>query len=141
MTKDFYLSFCNKFFVFFALCSLFFVFCDNVLAIDLSDSAPDADAIRNFPTQQLSDLNKVGDVGGTGIEQTQTLIGRVVGYLVGFLGTLALALIVYAGFKFMLGGDSEEKQKEALKIMLWAGIGAVALLGSYSVVKFVFGIL
>jgi hypothetical protein len=41
----------------------------------------------------------------------------------------------------MLSQGDEEKQKGALSMMLWAGIGIVALLGSYSIATFVFGIL
>ncbi len=94
----------------------------------------------SFPTEKINALNKVG-ISGSGITQVQLLIGRLIKYIVGFLGTLALCLIIYSGLRFMLSQGDVEKQEGALKMMLWAGIGIVALLGAYSIASFVFGIL
>lgn len=94
----------------------------------------------SFPTDKINSLNKIG-IAGTGTTQVQMLIGRLIKYAVGFLGTLALCLVIYSGLRFMLSQGDEGKQGEALKMMLWSGIGIVALLGSYSMVTFVLSIL
>ncbi len=94
----------------------------------------------SFPTDKINALNKVG-ISGNGTTQVQLLIGRLIKYAVGFLGALALCLVIYSGLRFMLSQGEEDKQGEALKMMLWAGIGIVALLGSYSMVTFVLGVL
>lgn len=94
----------------------------------------------SFPTDKINSLNKVG-ISGTGTTQVQLLIGRLIKYAVGFLGALALCLVIYSGLKFMLSQGDEGKQGEALKMMLWSGTGIVALLGSYSMVTFVLSIL
>ncbi len=94
----------------------------------------------SFPTDKINALNKVG-ISGTGTTQVQLLIGRLIKYVVGFLGALALCLVIYSGLRFMLSEGDEGKQEESLKMMLWAGVGIVALLGSYSMVTFVLGVL
>jgi hypothetical protein len=94
----------------------------------------------SFPTDKINALNKVG-ISGSGTTQVQLLIGRLIKYAVGFLGALALCLVIYSGLRFMLSQGDEGKQEESLKMMLWAGIGIVALLGSYSMVTFVLSIL
>lgn len=96
--------------------------------------------IQNFPVNELAGLNKTG-ISGSGTSQIQILLGRSIGYVVGFLGSLALCIIIYAGVRFMISRGDEEGQKKSLGMMLWAGIGITALLGSYSLVRFVFGIL
>jgi hypothetical protein len=96
--------------------------------------------IQNFPVNELAGLNKTG-ISGSGTSQIQILLGRSIGYVVGFLGSLALCIIIYAGVRFMISRGDEEGQKKSLGMMLWAGVGITALLGSYSLVRFVFGIL
>ncbi len=98
------------------------------------------ETIQNFPTNELAGLNKTG-ISGTGTSQIQVLLGRSIGYVLGFLGALALCIIIYAGVRFMISRGDEDGQKQALSMMLWAGIGITALLGSYSLVRFVFGVL
>jgi hypothetical protein len=94
----------------------------------------------SFPTDKINALNKVG-ISGTGTTQMQLLLGRLIKYLVGFLGTLALCIVIYAGLQYMVAQGEAEKQHHALGMILWASIGIVALLGAYSIVSFVFQIL
>ncbi len=130
----------NNYIIFlFHFCFIFvFIFAPNVVFAETA--TPTLEVIQNFPTNELAGLNKTG-IRGDGTTQVQTLIGRSIGYALGFLGALALCIIIYAGVRFMLSQGEEDVQKEALGMMLWAGIGITALLGSYSLVTFVFGIL
>lgn len=105
------------------------------------DYGPSYEPIEfSFPLDKINALNKVG-ISGSGTAQVQLLIGRIIKYLVGFLGTLALCIIIYSGLMFMISQGDADKRNESLKMMLWAGIGIVALLGAYSIVSFVFTIL
>lgn len=124
----------------FFLLVLFFVFSvvgpQNVFA----QGAVEMEAIQNIPVEELRGLNKTA-IDGSGTTQMQVLIGRMIKYMVGFLGTLALCIIVYSGIRFMISQGNEETQKKSLAMILWASIGMTALLGSYSLVRFVFGVL
>lgn len=109
-------------------------------------SAPPASSVGyeaidfGFPTDKINALNKVG-ISGNGTTQMQLLLGRLIKYLVGFLGTLALCIVIYAGLQYMVAQGEAEKQHHALGMILWASIGIVALLGAYSIVSFVLQIL
>lgn len=103
-------------------------------------TTPEFEPIQNFPVNELARLNKT-EISGSGTSQIQILLGRSIGYAVGFLGSLALCIIIYAGVRFMISRGDEESQKKSLGMMLWAGVGITALLGSYSLVRFVFGVL
>jgi hypothetical protein len=124
--------------IFFAMLLLSICFLPQAIFAETATST--LEAIQNFPTNELAGLNKTG-ISGSGTSQIQILLGRSIGYAVGFLGSLALCIILYAGVRFMISRGDEDSQKESLGMMLWAGIGITALLGSYSLVRFVFGIL
>lgn len=120
--------------------ALFLSFVFVVPIVVFADTSSTVPEIQNFPTAELAGLNKTG-ISGDGTEQIQLFVGRSIAYLLGFLGTLALCIIIYSGLRFMLSQGDADKRNGSLKMMLWAGIGVVALLGSYSLVRFVFGVL
>lgn len=57
-------------------------------------------------------------------------------FLLTFLGLLAIAFIIYAGFIFIVAGGDEEQVGKAKKIILYAGIGIVVVLLSFAIVQF-----
>ncbi len=66
-------------------------------------------------------------------------IGRIIDFLLGFLGVLALILILYAGFLWMTAAGNEEKVAKAKKIMGAAVIGLVIILASFAIANFIVG--
>jgi hypothetical protein len=124
----------------FCFCFLCFLFSVVVPQGVFSQETVAMEAVQNIPIDELRGLNKTL-IDGDGTTQMQVLIGLVIKYIVGFLGTLALCIIIYSGVRFMVSQGNEETQKKSLAMILWASIGITALLGSYSLVRFVFGIL
>ncbi len=55
----------------------------------------------------------------------------------GVMGTVALAMLVYAGFLFMTAAGNSDRERKALDIMLWSGLGIIVILSSYAVVQFI----
>jgi len=79
-------------------------------------------------------------VKGTGIPQTTniaSLIGKILQTVLGFVGTLFLLLMVYAGFIYMTARGDEKKVGEAKKMIVGAIIGVVIIAGAYALTSFV----
>lgn len=57
-------------------------------------------------------------------------------FLLTFLGLIAIAFIIYAGFLFIVAGGDEEQVGKAKKIIIYAGIGIIVILLSYAIVEF-----
>ena len=87
---------------------------------------------KAFSLPDASSLNKVTDA------DVPTFVGRIIKYLLGFLGTIALCMFIYAGILWMTAGGGSEKQGKALKIMLWTSLGIALMFSSYAVINFVF---
>ena len=67
------------------------------------------------------------------------LIIGMVNYFIGFLGILATIAFVYAGVLWVLSGGNEESITKAKKIMIYAALGLIVVIGSYSAVTFITG--
>lgn len=75
----------------------------------------------------------------TGLPRTDVRItvAHIIQATLGVLGTLALAIVVYAGFLWMTAGGNEERVGEAKKWISAGIIGLVIILSAYSIVSFV----
>ena len=81
--------------------------------------------------------------GIDGLNQFQGLsisevIGNFMGTALKILGSIAFAIMVAAGLIWMTAGGNSDKQRKAMDMMLWAGLGVVVILSSATIVKFVF---
>lgn len=65
------------------------------------------------------------------------VVANIIRFILGFLGILAVIIVVYAGFKWMLSGGSEDKIGEAKKMLIAGVIGLIIILAAYIVVNFV----
>lgn len=75
-------------------------------------------------------------LGGAGTPQV--IIGRVIGALLGFTGSLALLMFIYGGFTWMLAAGNNERVQKGKNILIWASIGLAVIFSAYALVKFVF---
>lgn len=65
------------------------------------------------------------------------LIGNIINFVLGFVGTISLLLFIYGGFTWMLSGGSAEKVKKGKDIIVWAVIGLFVVFMAYMMVRFV----
>lgn len=72
-----------------------------------------------------------------GSADVPTLIGRVIKGVLGIVGSLALVMVIYGGFTWMLAAGNSEKVKKGRDIIVWAAIGLVVIFTSYALVSFV----
>ncbi|HPY08847.1 MAG: IPT/TIG domain-containing protein [Patescibacteria group bacterium] len=76
-------------------------------------------------------------LGGTlGADDPRTIFGRIVNIALGFLGVIALLLMLYAGFLWMTSGGDEEKIRRAKKTLIRAAIGLIIIFSSWAIVSF-----
>ena len=98
-------------------------------------------------TGGVKDLQEnLGSFGGdTGLGSDEAgatnddLYGRIaalINIVLGFLGIIAVILIIAAGFKWMTAGGNEEEVKKARDNIKNAVIGLAIVLGSYVIVNF-----
>lgn len=85
--------------------------------------------------------NKKGDIEGelglNGDKDPRVLAAEVISILLGFLGIVAVVLIITAGFKWMTAGGDKGKIDEAKSLMTNAVIGLVIILSAWALSNFV----
>ena len=73
---------------------------------------------------------------GTNIELIGT-VARIINILLGFLGVIAVILVLWGGFKWMTAAGDEGKIGEAKKLMGAGVVGLVIILAAYAITAFV----
>ncbi|MFC1787622.1 Mbov_0395 family pilin-like conjugal transfer protein [Patescibacteria group bacterium] len=81
-----------------------------------------------------------GDVG-LGQGDLVSTINSVIKTALGFLGIVAVIVILVGGFKWMTAGGNEDKVKSARKVLVSGVIGLVIILAAYALASFVIGAL
>jgi len=61
----------------------------------------------------------------------------VINVIMGFLGIVAVIIILIGGFKWMTASGSEDKVTEARKLIVAGIIGLVIILAAFAITKFV----
>ncbi|MBT7007479.1 hypothetical protein HN958_03170 [Candidatus Falkowbacteria bacterium] len=69
------------------------------------------------------------------------VIGRVVKYLLGLSGTVALVAFMFGGVHWITSAGSPEKIKKGQNYMLWSAAGLIFTLTAYIFVNFVLKLL
>ncbi len=74
---------------------------------------------------------------GLGTKDIRTTVGSIINVLMGFLGVIAVVIILIGGFKWMTAGGNEDKVTEAKKLIMSGIIGLAIVLAAYSIATFV----
>ena len=77
---------------------------------------------------------------GTGLSASQDIrvtIAKIIRIVIGFLGIVAVGLIMYAGWVWMTSEGNEEKIEQAKKILTNAVIGLIIILSAFAIVSFI----
>ena len=94
---------------------------------------PDTDP---FGVKEVGD--STGLKGGEEGSDLRVMAGSVIKTALGFLGVIAIVIILIGGFKFMISGGAEEKVAKARKWIMYGVIGLVIVLSAYAITYFVF---
>ena len=80
---------------------------------------------------------EVGASTGLGSRDLKETISAVLNVLLGFLGIIAVIVILLGGFKWMTAGGSEDKVGEAKKLIGAGIVGLVIILAAYAIAVYV----
>lgn len=75
----------------------------------------------------------------TGLGNTDPIViaAKIIQVVLGFLGIVAVGLIIYAGFLWMTSNGSEERVERAKAIIKNAAIGLIIILSSFAIATFI----
>lgn len=100
-----------------------------------------------FPALTLaqSDTLNTNDLGVNAIQSSIKLgsgdirqtIARIINVALGFLGIIAVVIVLLGGFKYMIAGGNEEKTGEARKLIVSGIIGLAIILSAWAITSFV----
>ncbi|MDF1497394.1 MAG: pilin [Patescibacteria group bacterium] len=76
--------------------------------------------------------------GGEGSDLRQT-IANIINVALGFLGIIAVVIVLVGGFKYMIAGGDEGKTKEARGWIISGIIGLAIILSGWAITSFVIG--
>jgi hypothetical protein len=80
--------------------------------------------------------NAANDIG-LGAADPKIVAVNIIHIVLGFLGLLAVIMILIGGFKWMTAAGNEDSIAEAKKILIAAIIGLVIILASWAITSFV----
>lgn len=81
--------------------------------------------------------NDVNTALGMGNKDPRAIAASVINIMLGFLGIIAVVIILLGGFKWMTGGGNEDKVGEAKKLMIAGVVGLIIILASWGLANFV----
>lgn len=105
-----------------------------VLAVDDTTAGDTTAGDKTAGDNSGSTVNLTNPIGSDSIP---ALIGRVITAVLGVVGSLALLMVIYGGFTWMLAAGNSEKIKKGRDIIVWAMLGLVVIFTSYALVRFV----
>lgn len=78
-----------------------------------------------------------GEIGFEDAKDPRVIAGSVINIMLGFLGIIAVVIILLGGFKWMTATGNDDKIGEAKKLMIAGVIGLIIVLASWGLATFV----
>ncbi len=86
---------------------------------------------------QLEELENVAQQADMDYVETPVLIGRIVKWILSFMGLFLAGMIIYGGVLWMTAGGNSEQISKARKTIINGIIGLVIVVLAYSIAFFV----
>jgi hypothetical protein len=94
-------------------------------------------ALAQTPPQFDPGLEPVGNEISLSNRDPREIVGSIINVALGFLGVIAVVIILMGGFKWMTAGGNEDKVSEAKKLLGAGVIGLVIVLAAWALSTFV----
>ncbi len=78
-----------------------------------------------------------GQYSGLSDTDPRVTVPRIINAILGLLGTVATALIVYSGFLWLTSAGNEDKITTAKKILWTSAVGLIIIMMSYAITRYV----
>ncbi|MBI5077221.1 hypothetical protein HZB94_02480 [Candidatus Falkowbacteria bacterium] len=69
------------------------------------------------------------------------VIGRVISWIIGLIGSAALAMFLYGGTLWLISRGEDKMIKQGRDTMVWAGIGLIVVFTSFIIINFILKVL
>lgn len=93
------------------------------------------------PSASQSNQAKLPNPLGDDANDPKVLIGRIIGNILGYVGSVALLMFVIGGLMWMTSMGNEQRVKKGKDILTWSAFGLVIIFTAYALLKFVFDVL
>lgn len=77
------------------------------------------------------------DSSGLGQADLKETIGNLIRVFLGFLGIIAVVMVLLGGFKWMTASGNEDKVSEAKRLLIAGVIGLAIILSAFAITSFV----
>jgi len=84
-------------------------------------------------------VNAIQDDIKLGSGDVRQTAARIINVALGFLGIIAVVIVLVGGFKYMVSGGNEEKTTEAKNLIVAGIIGLAIILSAWAITSFVIG--
>ena len=124
----------KKLIIIFLIFTFSFIIAINNLIAQGEGITPD-----NTNTKTASEPVKLTNplTGNQKSDDIPVLLGKIINYAMGIIGSLALVMFIYGGLTWMLSGGNEELVKKGKNTVMWAALGIALIFTSYALVRFV----
>jgi len=93
--------------------------------------------LPNFCLAEVDVGAEYADKIGLGKEDPRVIAARIVQIALGFIGIIAVGIIIYGGWLWMTSGGNEEKILTAKRVLKNAVIGLIIILSAFAIVSFI----
>ena len=124
--------------IFVMLFSVTMVFSQMILVQSVSAAASTTD-LNVWGSGSNADVDRVALSGSTGLGETdpRTIAAKVINVALGFLGIIAVVLILAGGFKWMTAQGNDEAVASAKSLMVAGVVGLIIVLAAFGIARFV----
>jgi hypothetical protein len=109
----------------------------STIGTGLAIAAPSVTrAADDLSTNDLG-VDAIGNSIKLGSGDVRQTAARIINVALGFLGIIAVVIVLLGGFKYMVAGGNEEKTSEARKLIVSGIIGLAIILSAWAITSFV----
>ncbi len=104
--------------------------------------ATDADKLNSVDELNFGGYeDEIGEELGLGDEDPRVIVAKVIRFFIGFLGIVAVGLIMYGGWLYMTSEGDEEQLTRAKNVIQSAVIGLIIILSAFAIATFILNML
>ncbi len=112
----------------------FFVSTNSAIA---QTSTPGMQRSGNYGLDSVATKSGLKPEGSDGVIDVATFVGNIIRPVLGFVGTIFLLLVIYAGVTWMTAAGNDERITKAKKILVSASVGLALVILSYAIASFI----
>ena len=124
----------KKLIIIFLIFTFSFIIAINNLIAQGEGITPD-----NTNTKTASEPVKLTNplTGNQKSDDIPVLLGKIINYAMGIIGSLALVMFIYGGAVWMLSRGNQEQVSKGKNIIIWATLGLAIIFTAYALIRFV----